>query len=67
VAAIVEAARADGFATGYEFVPVDHLFTAEALWLVSSGCGLVLVTTLDGRTLRADPDLASRVTRHAGF
>jgi 4-amino-4-deoxychorismate lyase len=67
VAAILEAARADGFATGYELVPVDHLYTADALWLVSSGRGPVLVTTLDGRTLRADPDLASRVTRYAGF
>ena len=67
VAAILEAARADGFATGYELVPVDDLYTADALWLVSSGRGPVLVTTLDGRTLRADPDLASRVTRYAGF
>ena len=67
VASILETARADGFATGYELVPVDHLYTADALWLVSSGRGPVLVTTLDGRTLRADPDLASGVTRYAGF
>ena len=57
----------DGFATGYELVPVEDLYTADALWLVSSGRGPVLVTTLDGRTLRADPSLASRVTRYAGF
>ena len=53
VAAILEAARADGFATGRELVPVDDLNTADALWLGSSGRGPVLVTTLDGRTLRA--------------
>jgi 4-amino-4-deoxychorismate lyase len=67
VAAILEAARADGFETRYELVPVDDLNTADALWLVSSGRGPVLVTTLDGRTLSADPALASRVTRYAGF
>ncbi|HSO64164.1 MAG TPA: aminodeoxychorismate lyase [Ornithinibacter sp.] len=67
VAAIMEAARADGFATRDELVPVDGLFTADAVWLVSSGRGPVLVTTLDGRTLRSAPDLAATVARYAGF
>lgn len=67
VAAILEAARADGFTTGYALVPVADLHTADAVWLVSSGRGPVLVTTLDGRELRVDPDLATRVARYAGF
>ncbi len=67
VAAIFGAARAEGHATHYELVPVEHLFTADAVWLVSSGRGPALITTLDGRTLRADADLAARVARYAGF
>ncbi len=67
VAAIFTAARADGHATRYELVPVEHLFTADAVWLVSSGRGPALIAALDGRTLRADPDLAARVARYAGF
>ena len=67
VAAIMDAARADGYETRYELVPVAALFTADAVWLVSSGRGPALITTLDGRDLRADPDLAARVARYAGF
>ena len=67
VAAVLAAARADGRATRYELVPVEHLFTADAVWLVSSGRGPALVTTLDGRALRTDPELAARVARYAGF
>ncbi len=67
VAAIFTPARADGYATRYELVPVEHLFTADAVWLVSSGRGPALVTALDGRALRADPDLAARIARYAGF
>ncbi|MFL6151362.1 MAG: aminodeoxychorismate lyase [Ornithinibacter sp.] len=67
VAAVMAAARSDGYATRYELVPVAHLFTADAVWLVSSGRGPALVTTLDGRALQADPDLAARVARYAGF
>lgn len=67
VAAIMQAARADGFAARFELVPVDDLYTADAVWLVSSGRGPALVTTLDGRPLRADPELAARVLRYAGF
>jgi 4-amino-4-deoxychorismate lyase len=67
VTAIFEAARADGFATRYELVPVDDLFTADGLWLVSSGRGPVLVTSLDGRSLRVDEGLAARVAGYAGF
>ena len=48
-------------------MPVEHLFTADAVWLVSSGRGPALITALDGRALRADPDLAARVARYAGF
>jgi 4-amino-4-deoxychorismate lyase len=67
VAAIFAAARADGLATAYELVPVADLLTAEGVWLVSSGRGPVLVTRLDDRPLRTDPDLARRVLRYAGF
>lgn len=67
VAAILEAARADGVATRYELVPVADLYTADGLWLVSSGRGPVLVTALDGRPLRTDPGLAATVARYAGF
>jgi 4-amino-4-deoxychorismate lyase len=67
VAAIMDAARADGYETRYELVPVQDLFTADAVWLVSSGRGPALVTTLDGRRLRTDRDLAAKVARFAGF
>jgi 4-amino-4-deoxychorismate lyase len=67
VAAIMDAARADGHETRYELVPVEALFTAEAVWLVSSGRGPALITTLDGRPLRTDPGLAAEVMRYAGF
>ena len=67
VAAVMDAARADGATTRFELVPVDDLYTADAVWLVSSGRGPVLVTALDGRALRADPALARRVARYAGF
>ncbi|HYN67330.1 MAG TPA: aminodeoxychorismate lyase [Ornithinibacter sp.] len=67
VAAVMQAARADGYQTRYELVPTADLFTADGVWLVSSGRGPALVTTLDGRNLPSDPDLATRVTRYAGF
>jgi 4-amino-4-deoxychorismate lyase len=67
VAAVLEAARADGLEARYELVPVDDLYSADAVWLVSSGRGPALVTTLDGCELRADPDLVARVARYAGF
>lgn len=67
VATIFEAARADGFATRYELIPVDDLYGADGLWLVSSGRGPVLVTSLDGRSLHADEGLAARVLRYAVF
>ncbi len=67
VAAIFTAARAEGYATRYELVPVAHLFSADAVWLVSSGRGPALVTALDGRALHADAELAARVAGYAGF
>ena len=67
VAAIMDAARADGFETRFELIPVADLYTADALWLASSGRGPVLITTLDGRPVRADPALAAAITRYAGF
>jgi 4-amino-4-deoxychorismate lyase len=67
VAAIMDAARADGYETRYELVPVEALFTADAVWLVSSGRGPALVIRLDDRTLRTDPGLAASVARYAGF
>lgn len=67
VAAIFEAARREGYDTRYELVPVADLYTADGLWLVSSGRGPALVTRLDDRPLRVDAELASRVARFAGF
>lgn len=34
VATILEAARADGFASRYELIPVDDLYRADGVWLV---------------------------------
>ena len=67
VAEVFAAARADGLPTTYALVPVADLYTADGVWLVSSGRGPVLVTRLDDRPLRADPGLAARVLRYAGF
>lgn len=67
VAGIFDAARADGFDARHELVPVPALYTADALWLVSSGRGPAVITALDGRPLRADPELVARVARYAGF
>lgn len=67
VEAIFEAARADGVETRYELVPIADLYSADGLWLVSSGRGPALVTALDGRSLRADPDLARRIARYSDF
>jgi 4-amino-4-deoxychorismate lyase len=67
VAAIMDAARVDGFETRFELIPVADLYTADALWLVSSGRGAVLITTLDARPLPADSALAAAISRYAGF
>jgi 4-amino-4-deoxychorismate lyase len=67
VAAVFAAARADGRDTAFELVPVSDLYTADGVWLVSSGRGPVLVNRLDDRPLRSDPDLAQSVLRYAGF
>ena len=67
VAAILDAARSDGYPTRYELVPVEDLYPADGVWLVSSGRGPALVTELDGRGLRVDRELAARVARYAGF
>jgi 4-amino-4-deoxychorismate lyase len=67
VAAVFAAARDDGTGTAYELVPVADLFTADGVWLVSSGRGPVLVTRLDDRPLPVDRELAARVARYAGF
>ena len=67
VEAIFEAARADGVETRYELIAIADLHTADALWLVSSGRGPALVTVLDGRALRADPDLVTRIAGYADF
>lgn len=67
VATIFEAARADGLEARYELIPVTDLYTADAVWLVSSARGPALIAALDGRPLRADAELVSRVARYAGF
>lgn len=67
VEAIFGAARADGVETRYELIAIADLHTADALWLVSSGRGPALVTVLDGRALRADPDLVTRIAGYADF
>lgn len=60
-------AAADGMPTRVELVPVDDLFSADGVFLVSSGRGPCPVVELDGRRLAVDEDLAERVARHAGF
>lgn len=67
VATIAAAARADGLEARFELVPVADLYTADAVWLVSSGRSPGLVTALDGRALPADRSLAVRIARYAGF
>jgi 4-amino-4-deoxychorismate lyase len=67
VTTIIEAARADGMEARFDLVPVTGLYTADAVWLVSSGRGPGLVTTLDGRALRADRSMGARIARYAGF
>lgn len=67
VAAIFEAARADGVPGRFELVPVADLYTADAVWLVSSGRGPARITRLDDRELRRDPELEARVAGWAGF
>jgi 4-amino-4-deoxychorismate lyase len=64
---VFEAARSDGWTTRFVLVPVEHLYTSDGLWLVSSGRGPAPVTELDGRPIAVDPQLASRVARYAGF
>ncbi len=64
---IFAAARSEGLDTAHELVPVADLHGADGVWLVSSGRGPVLVTRLDDRPVRADPGLAARVLRYAGF
>ena len=67
VEAIFEAARTDGVEARHELVPIADLYTADGLWLVSSGRGPALVTALNGRSLGADPDTIGKVARYAGF
>ena len=67
VEAVLAAAADEGFETAHELVPVDDLYTADGVWLVSASRGPVLVTALDGRRLATDPGLADRVARYAGF
>ena len=64
---IMRKAAADGMATRVELVPVSDLFTADGVFLVSSGRGPCPITELDGKPLSVDADLAERVARCAGF
>ena len=64
---IMRTAAADGMATRVELVPVSDLFTADGVFLVSSGRGPCPITELDGKPLSVDADLAERVARCAGF
>lgn len=67
VETIFAAARAEGVHARYQLVPVPDLYTADGLWLVSSGRGPAPVTHLDGQALDCDPDLADRIARYARF
>jgi 4-amino-4-deoxychorismate lyase len=67
VSAIFAAAAAEGVPTRHELLPVEDLYTADGVWLVSSGRGPALVTVLDGRPLSASAGLADHVARWAGF
>lgn len=67
VEAVLAAARADGWPTRHELVPVEDLYTADGVWLVSAGRGPVLITKLDSRPLAVDDALAKQVAGWAGF
>ena len=64
---VLRGARDQGMATRVELVPVADLFTADGVFLVSSGRGPCPVVELDGRPLPVDPELAASVARAAGF
>lgn len=67
VEGVFAAARAEGRSTRHVLVPVADLYTADGVWLVSSGRGPAPVTVLDGRPLRSSADLVALVARLAGF
>lgn len=60
-------AAADGMQTRVELVPVEDLFTADGVWLVSSGRGPAPIVELDGRELAVDAELVRKVAGYAGF
>ncbi|GAA1394355.1 aminodeoxychorismate lyase [Luteococcus peritonei] len=64
---VMRGAAADGMETRVELVPVADLFTADGVFLVSSGRGPCPIVELDGRPLPVDAELAARVARAAGF
>ncbi len=64
---VLRGAQADGMETRVELVPAADLFSADGVFLVSSGRGPCPVVELDGKPLQVDADLAARVARAAGF
>lgn len=64
---IMDNAKADGMDARVELVPVDDLFTADGVFLVSSGRGPCPIVELDGKPLAVDEQLAERVAGFAGF
>ena len=67
VAALFEAARADGLDTGSADLPADELAGVDAIWLVSSVRGVVEVVMLDGSDRAGRADLTVRLQKFAGF
>ncbi|WP_420176562.1 aminodeoxychorismate lyase [Luteococcus sp. OSA5] len=64
---IMDAASAAGWTTRVELVPVDDLFVADGVCLVSSSRGPSPIVELDGRPLRVDAELTAAIMRFAGF
>ncbi len=64
---VMAAAECDQMPTRVELVPVEDLFTADGVWLVSSSRGPSPIVELDGRPLSVDPELTAQIARYAGF
>jgi len=65
--AIFQGARRNGLDARYALIPITDLYTADGVWLVSSGRGPAPVTVLDGQRLSTESGLVARVAGYAGF
>lgn len=60
--ALFRAAERAGWQTRVEKFPVEELFNADGVWLASSVRRVTQLHTVDGTTLKTDPELHARVT-----